>query len=143
MDKDFVLGGGVMDTIRAPFESLAQIISAHAFIALVVIIALILTVVALFFGWIGTAVAKKEGMRSCMMGSSTPLCKQTRESLTSSALAQGMDADPTSFCKSAGASTDDPYDYLRGAVGESTESLTPYATMSDRMDQNLAIAMQH
>ena len=147
MENDFgasVAGGdGTMDKIRGIFQPM---FANYWLATLIVIVILILCVIAFFFGWIGTAVVKnKEGLKTCMEGNQSPLCRQGRdgpgESLTNSALAQGFGADANAFCKGAGDATTDPWDYLRtSAAGE---DFSAYASPTDQFDQNAMIAMQH
>ena len=151
METDFgasVAGGADMG-MMANVEHLFQpMIANHWLAVLIVIVILILCVIAFFFGWIGTAVVKnKEGLKTCMEGNQSPLCRQGRdgpgESLTNAALAQGFGADANAFCKGAGDATTDPWDYLRTTVAASGEEFSAYASPADQFDQNAMIAMQH
>jgi len=133
--------GGFLESAKKYIQGFIQTHWMAVFIVLVILIVYVLGTMLGFFG------KKKEGMRACVAGSASQLCKQGRdgpgEGLTGAAIAQGYDADPTAFCAAKATTTDDPYDYLRtSAAGLPSEGLTTYDP-ADQLDKNLAIAMQH
>jgi hypothetical protein len=136
-----VFGGG----LNIAWGDIGAFYLDHPMAITIAIIVLVILVFSMFFGWIGTATARKEGLRSCMLGNKSALCRQGRdgpgEGLTNSALAQGYGADPNAFCAGAGESTTDPWDYMRDSVA--SENFSRYASPTDQFDQNAMIAMQH
>jgi hypothetical protein len=121
-------------------RSIAPFFSTHWMAVCFAIVILVVLVIAFFFGYIGTSAKKVEGM--------SVLTKIVRdgpgESLTAGTLETGYAADSTAFCAGAGEATNDPYDYLRATVNDTTaEGFAPFPGYQTRLDQALAQAAQH
>jgi len=127
-----------MDSLTAMKSAIDGMIINHPTIVLIMMVILVILVIAMYFGLFSS----EEPLRTCMSGSASQLCKQSRdgvgESLTSSAIAQGYDADASAFCSGAGQPTNDPRDYLLHASKESE-----LFSVADQFDKNLVIGMQH
>lgn len=142
--RDGVTGGAV--SFSDVWKQMTAFATEHIGVMVALFIVLVILVIALFFGWVGTYYTKTgEGMSCSTPGNQSPMCAQIRdgagESLTNSALLQGYGADPRAFCRTAGADSADPQDYLRQSL-EKDESLTMLSPQ-DAIDRNLMIAMRH
>lgn len=139
-----ISGGGTYENIRVAAKSFFD---EYTMAVLLVIVVMFIWIIITTWGW--SLSGKKEGILSCMPGNDAALCRQGRdgpgEGLENGVLAQGFGANPQSFCANAGEATTDPQDYLRLTSLQSSEgeNLSPYASPTDRFDQNLMIAMQH
>ena len=155
METDFganVAGGAFGDNPTEFFKTYFSWFGlSWGWVVIAIMIVLIILVIAMMFGWIGTAAAKKEGADvtydpapawSSSSGTSV-VAKQRdgREALTSSALAQGYYADANKFCKGAGEDTTDPWEFMReGAAAK--ENLADFARPVEVDDQKMIAAMQ-
>jgi hypothetical protein len=147
-----VSGGGLAEV----GQFLGPLYQNHWMIFTIIMVILILAVFAFMFGLVsvsakGAANATTVKLLTqaepfaCNPGNRSAMCRQTRESLTSSALATGYDADPAAFCSAAGTDSTDPWSYLSENAGgaDTAESLSRYASQAERSDHALAVAMQH
>lgn len=139
-----VAGGGIGEDPTGFFSQYFNWFGQNTWgwVIIAIMIALIILIIAFFFGWIGAA-SKKEGAINAMgtrrKGNTSPIGMQTRETLSNNALTFGYESDPNAFCKNAGEPTNDPWDYMRAEsakapVTPGDEYLTRYTDPETAFD---------
>jgi len=139
-DNDFTTVGGGF-SIDEIGRKVGPFFNDHWIAVMIVIVTLIIMVIAFYAGWIGATKTKEPVSVLTYVTRDGP---GESESMTNSALATGYDADPVSFCASAGEPSGDPSDYLRASVNDTTsEGLTRYPGYNAQLDRALVRGMQH
>jgi len=140
----YVTGSGIKD-VFGMVNGFLQKYSSMIIIGMLMVMMIFVIWTLARTGAIKSAVVTGKEKLYCNPGNRSPLCHQTRETLTSNMLATGYAANPNAFCANISGETTDPWGYLAETArsGTETESLSRYATRAEREDAALAIAMQH